>query len=705
MDQFIMQKRNSYFIHRDISWLSFNERVLQEAEDQSVPLLERIKFLGIFSNNLDEFFRVRVAYNRRMSALPKKAQTALGYNPNEVLEEIHDTVVNQQQKFETVFAQIIKELKEKNILFVNETNLDENQQLFLRRYFEEIVRPTLVPIMFDKPAGFPNLKDKAIYLAVKLSKKGSKKTSAQYAVIEVPVPIIPRFVELPARGEQKCIILVDDVVRYFLQDVFAIFDFNSITAYTVKMTRDAELDLNDDVSKSFLEKMTKSLKERKKGRPVRLVYDKEMPKDLLNTILKALKLNDQENVIPGGRYHNFKDFINFPMVGDDDLRYEDLKPQRHFKLHGVKSMFEVIKKQDILLSYPYQSFGHIIDLLREAAIDPKVTSIKINLYRVASRSKIINALINAVKNGKQVTCVVELQARFDEENNIIVANKLQDAGVKIIFGVPGLKVHSKLILIDRKENNKTVQYAHVGTGNFHEGTARVYTDYSLLTFNTKITREVNKVFEFFKNNYKPGVYKNLLVSPFNFRTKMTAHINEEIKNAKTGKEAYIILKMNSLVDDMMIKKLYEASNAGVKIKLIIRGICSLLPGLPGLSENIEAISIVDRFLEHSRVFVFCSGGKQTVYISSADWMPRNIDRRIEVGTPILDPFIKGKILKMLDIQLKDNVKSRRLDPAELNEYIHNLEPPYRSQYEQYKFLESELEEQIPEIQDSEKTEI
>lgn len=705
MDQFIMRKKNSYFIHRDISWLSFNERVLQEAEDPSVPLLERIKFLGIFSNNLDEFFRVRVAYNRRMSRLPKKAQSSLGYNPMEVLEEIHDTVVNQQQNFETAFAQIIRELKEKNILFVTENDLDETQQIFLKRYFEEVVRPTLVPIMFDKPANFPNLKDKAIYLAVKLAKNKSKKHPAQYAVIEVPVPVVPRFVELPDRDGKKCIILVDDIIRYFLGEIFAIFNFDQPSAYTVKMTRDAELDLTDDVSKSFLEKMTKSLKERKKGRPVRLVYDKDMPTDLLNTILKALKLNDQENVIPGGRYHNFKDFIDFPKVGGDELRYDELKPQRHYKLHGAKSIFDVVKTQDTLLAFPYQSFGHLIDLLREAAIDPKVTSIKINLYRVAGRSKIINALINAVKNGKQVICVVELQARFDEEHNINVADKLQEAGAKVIFGVPGLKVHSKLILIERKESNKVVQYAHVGTGNFHEGTARIYTDYSLLTCNTKITRETYKLFEFFKNNYKPGTYKHLLVSPFNFRTKMISLINGEIKNAKAGKEAQIILKMNSLVDDVMIKKLYEASSVGVKIKLIIRGICSLLPGLPGLSENIEAVSIVDRFLEHARVFVFFSGGKEVVYISSADWMPRNIDRRIEVGTPIFDAQIKNKILRMLDIQLNDNVKARRLDPAELNEYIHDLKPPFRSQYEQYKFLEQELEEKIPEIQPSEKTEV
>lgn len=685
-----VKNKNEKFqvLNRDLSWLSFNARVLQEAVDSRVPLIERVRFLGIFSNNLDEFFRVRVATLNRMNAMDEKSKKLLDFDPQKTLNKIMRVVLEQQKDFERIFQIIIKELEAKGIYHLNETQLSESQGQYVRQYFHDTVRQTLVPIMLDKKTKIPNLKDKVIYLAIKLSKK-RKPSEFQYAIIEVPSQVVSRFLVLPGQEKGKtCLIFLDDVIRYCLQEIFSIFEFDQYQAYTIKLTRDQELDIDDDISQSFIEKMQKGLKKRKQGVPVRFIYDKSIPNDLLHFILKKMKLENAENIIPGSRYHNFKDFIQFPKIGEAHLHNEELPPIDHPDFVGQRSILEVIRKKDVLLSFPYHSFDVIIELLREAAIDPKVVSIQINLYRVGNKSRIINALVNAAKNGKQVTAVVELQARFDEENNIKLSRKLQDEGVRVIFGVPGLKVHSKLILIKCKVKKNSEQlYAHVGTGNFHESNAKVYTDHSILTADDRITYEVEKVFEFFKKNYERANFKHLMVSPFNTRNKLLDLIQEEIKNAKKGLPAYITMKLNNLVDEEMIRKLYNASREGVKIKLIVRGICALVPGIKGMSENIEAISIVDRFLEHSRVFVFCSNGKDLVYISSADLMSRNLDGRIEVASPIYNSQLKATIIKILDIQFNGSAKVRILDKEQSNRYKESGgKGHYRSQIEIYKYL-------------------
>ena len=680
------------YIPREISWLSFNERVLQEAQDKTVPLIERIKFLGIFSSNLDEFFRVRVATLKRMVEFKKKAKEIIGESPGKILKQIHKIGIKQQVKFEEAYKAIIKELEAHSIFILNEKRLDNEQALFIRKYFEDTVLPTLVPIMIDTSPHFPHLKDKYIYLAVKLSKKEKGSKGIQYSLIQIPTEVLSRFVVLPKKDEKKYIILLDDVIRFCLKDVFPSFDIDKAEAYTIKLTRDTELNLDNDLSKSISEKIEKSLKQRKKGRPVRLIYDSEIPSDLLNFITKKIKMKKRQNLLPGGRYHNFKDFIHFPKVGNRELQYSPVKPLQHPDLKKTKSIFNVIRNKDILLSYPYQSFNHIIDLLRESSIDPKVTSIKITLYRVAKNSNIVSALTNAIKNGKSVTVVVELRARFDEEANIYWANQLKDEGANVIYGVHGLKVHSKLFLITRKEDDKFVYYAHVGTGNFNEDTAKLYCDHSLITSDERITEEVAKVFHFYSNNFKTGNYKHLVVAPFFMRKKFTKLITHEINNAEAGKKAYIILKLNSLADKDLIKKLYQASSAGVKIKLIIRSNCSLIPGVKKLSENIEVISIVGRLLEHARIFVFCNGGDEKIYISSADWMFRNFDQRSETAVPIYDKKIKKELKTILNFQLSDNVKARVLDKTQSNNYKlrSENEKKIRSHDEIYNYFKNNL---------------
>ncbi len=689
-----MSRTKEKYINRELSWLSFNERVLQEAEDSTVPVIERLRFLGIFSNNLDEFFRVRVATQRRMLELPKRDRERMLHDPEETLEAIQKKVVQLNQRFEKNYSKVLSALRKEDVYFVGEQDYDEKQAQVVANYFKEVVRPVLVPIMLNKKANFPELKGDAIYLAVKLSRrkqKGKEKVKPQFAIMEIPSKSVSRFLILPQRGNKKYVTLLDDIIRFKLEEIFQIFDYDKIEAHTIKITRDAELDFDDDISKSWMDKIEKSLQRRKTGAPVRFVYDQNIAPDLLDLILKSLDMSEKENIIPAGKYHNFKDFIGFPNIGAQALRYRNLKPVSHPYLKGTKSLFGCIRERDILLNFPYQSFNYIIDLLREAAIDPKVTSIKINLYRVATNSKVMNALVNAVKNGKRVTVVVELQARFDEANNLEWANYLQEEGVKVIFGVPGLKVHSKLILINRKEDGKTVHYAHIGTGNFHEGTARIYGDCSLLTSDSRITKEVNRVFQFFKNNYIRTTFRHLIVSPYNVRRKLVGFVNNEIKNAKAGKEAYIILKLNNLVDEALVKKLYDASKAGVQVKLIVRGICSLVPGVKGLSENIEVISIVDRFLEHARILVFCNGGDELYFITSADWMTRNLDNRIEVGTPIYDKSLQKILKKMLNYQLNDNVKARWIDARGGNKYVERPGKAVRSQISTYNNFKTKLE--------------
>ena len=674
-------------INRDLSWLSFNARVLQEAEDRSVPLLERMRFLGIFSNNLDEFFRVRVATIRRMKKFGKKGKQIIGADPSKLLEKIQQIVVWQQEKFNHLYTGIVSELEKENIFIVNEKKLNKEQQVFVKEYFERQVSTFVIPIMIDSAPKFPYLKDRMTYLAVRIT-KSKKEKKIKYALIEVPTDVLPRFVVLPSLEDKKYIILLDDIIRFSLKDIFSLFTYETIDSYSVKMTRDSQLDIDTDVSKSLMEKISKSVKQRSKGEPVRLVYDKAIPANFLDFILRKIKLRESECLIPGGRYHNYKDFINFPRIGRKDLWNQTLAPSEHPGFKGQKSLLNVIRKKDVLISYPYHTFNHIIDILREAAIDPKVLSIKITLYRVANNSSIVNALINAVRNGKQVTAVVELHARFDEEINIFYSSKLQEEGVEVIFGVPGLKVHSKLFLITQHEENKIINYAHIGTGNFNENTAKTYCDHALLTVDKTITNEVEKLFGFYLNNYKAGTYNHLIVSPFNTRKRFSSLIANEIRNANEGKDAWMILKMNSFVDKEMIEKLYEASNAGVKIKLIVRGICSLVPGMKGKSENIESISIVDTFLEHSRIYIFCHGGNNKFYLASGDWMYRNLDYRSEVAVPINDPDLQEELRKYIAIQLRDNCKARLLNSIQgENVYVRSSgKTPIRSQYEIQKWL-------------------
>ena len=647
--------------NREISWLSFNARVLQEAEDQTVPLFERIRFLGIFSNNLDEFFRVRVAAVRRLFELGNGDENLLGnFTAEELYDKIMETVITQQQKAQEIYRNIWAEMANENIFMLDEKQLTHEQGIYVRKYFNVKVLPNIVPIMLGKSIKFPYLRDKSVYLAVKLSKLLSPEKFA-YALIRVPSRSVSRFLVLPEHGNKKYIILVDDIIRYCLNDIFPIFNFDHFEAYTIKVTRDAELDFDDDISKSLIEKMEISLKKRKVGIPVRLIYDREMPADLLEFIMKKMKLDGADNTVAGGKYHNHKDFMNFPEIGKPHHYYQSLAPIPHKDLPMHQSILKKLRQKDILLHYPYQSFSHFIDFLREAAIDPKVREIGITIYRVSDTSKVVNALLNAIRNGKKVTVVIELQARFDEEANIFWSNKLQEEGATVINGIPGLKIHCKLAWIQRKEKNGYRNYAYIGTGNFHEGTARVYADKGLLTADQQISDDVANMFEFFKHTYKHFDYKQIIVSPFSMRNFFIQKIDQEIAHAKKGKKAYMILKMNSLIDPEMIDKLYEASQAGVKIQLIIRGIFGVKTNDPVLSKNIEAISIVDKFLEHTRVMLFANGGKEDIYITSADWMGRNLDRRIEVACPIHSPEIRNELKELLRIQWRDNSKARILD--------------------------------------------
>jgi polyphosphate kinase len=678
-----MPLRNK-IINRDLSWLSFNERVLQEALDTNVPLVERMRFLGIYSNNQDEFFKVRVATIKRMVDYGYDPKAVEGENPPKTLSKIQDKVIELQSKFSIAFDYIRKEFEKENIFFINEKQLNEEQAAYVDAYFDVNILPFLSPIMLNNVDKFPYLKDKSIYFAIKLS-ADNPDIKTEYALIEIPSPMLNRVFKLPSIGDKQFIIFIDDIIRFCLKDLFAIFNFNHFEAYTIKLSRDAELDIDNDLSKSLLEKISQGVNERSQGQPVRFVYDREMPKDLLTYLIDKLNFDKSDTILPGTRYHNFKDFISFPNFGNKNLEYQPTPPVEHPLIKRHESLLQLIAQHDIMLSYPYQKFDHFVDFLREASMDPKVKSIKITLYRVSKNSKVINALINAARNGKQVTAVMELQARFDEKSNIYWAKKLEEVGANVLFGIKGLKVHCKLVLVTTKDKKAPQTYAAICTGNFHEGNASVYTDASLLTCDKRLTTEVERVFQFFDNPYWNYNYKNLLVSPLYMRKHLLRLIDTEIKNAKAGKDAYIILKINNLVDSIMVKKLYEANKAGVKIKLIVRGICCITPGVPGLSENIEAISIVDKFLEHSRIFVFCNNNNEKYYISSADWMTRNLDHRVEVACPIYDENIKMEIRKKLEVQLSDNVKARIINEKQDNAYLRNDAPPIRSQIVLYEY--------------------
>lgn len=653
------------FINREVSWLAFNERVLQEAADPKVPLVERLRFLGIFSNNLDEFFRVRVASLNRLCLLAKKERPAQEKSPEQTLERIKKIVLEGQRAFGEYYSEILAQLEEHDIKVVNETELSSNQQRFVRDYFYDHVRPNLVPIMLGNRDDFPELKDSHFYFLIHLKFKGGDEN---YALMEIPSEL-PRFVILPEHQNKKCLIYLDDIIRFKLNRVFSIFDLDEVVAYTLKTSRDAELDMDDDIQQSIIQKMSLSVKRRRQGNYVRLLYDQAMPEAVLDVALAKLGFSKNENVIPGSKYHNKRDLMRFPDFGQKNLVYRKQPPLPHESLINSSSVINQIDDKGILIHTPYHDFGYIVDLLREAAIDPTVTTIRITLYRVMRESLIMNALVNAAKNGKKVQVVIELQARFDESNNIDWSNALQEAGARVIFGVPGLKVHSKLILITRKSRDKTQRIACVGTGNFHEGNAKVYTDIFYLTSEKGLTKEVRKVFEFFKNNYARGVFKRLVISPFNTRRRLTKLIGDEIKNAGAGKPAWIKLKLNNLVDPVMINRLYQASKSGVKISILVRGICALVPGVKGQSENITVTSVVGRYLEHSRIMIFANGGEPLYFISSADWMTRNLDHRVEVGCPIHDEEHQRELDHIMSLHLGDNVKARVIDGNLENRYV------------------------------------
>lgn len=680
--------KNKYY-NREISWLHFNERVLQEANDEKTPLLERLVFLGIYSNNQDEFFRVRVATLNRITKLQAtNLQEVNDLNAKNTLKEINQKIEILQKEFYETYERIKKGLALEQIFIVNETELDTNQGNYVKKYFREEVRQHLFPIMLDQFYNFANLRDKSIYLAIDL--KITKKPLAEsYALIEIPTYRLSRFLILPSTNkESKHIILIDDVIRYCLSDIFSIFGYDSFRAYTIKFTKDAELDIDNDVSKSFLEKISDSIKLRKKGVTVRFVYDQNIPLEMLDLLVKKFNIKKKDTLKKGGKYHNFKDFMNFPInLGSDKLRFEE-QPKLYTKELSVsKRILDCIKKEDIMLHYPYQTFQYTIDLLREASIDPAVRAIKMTIYRAAKDSRVINALINAARNGKEVTVYLELQARFDEEANIYWAGILQEEGVKVIQNIPGYKVHCKLILIRRKEYNQNVYYAAIGTGNLNEITAKIYADEHLLTANKKIVSDVNKVFHLFEAKYNQPDFECLIVSPFKTRNFFMHLIDNEIRNAKKGKPAWITIKLNNLVDDRIINKLYEASQANVKINIIARGICVLIPQIPKFSENINVISIVDRYLEHSRIFIFCNNNNEKYFTGSADWMQRNFDHRIEVTTPIFSKKIQADLKKIIEIQLKDNVKARLLNGSIPNTYKNDdNSEKIRSQIEIYKYL-------------------
>lgn len=666
-------------INRELSWLSFNERVLQEALDPKVPLVERMRFLGIYSNNMDEFYRVRVANLRRMIAVKKRHIDGFDGTPTELYSEIRRIVMKQQDKFELAYQKIVNELALRNIFHLDESSVNERQYAELNNYFNVQLKHAIIPVMLDKNTPFPRLKDSGIYLAIRMVSENKRKV--KFAMIQIPAEF-PRFYRIREK-ESEFVILIDDIIRLNLKNIFSIFPFDTIEAYTFKFTRDAELDLDDDISVSFLEKIEKSLKQRKKGHPVRFVYDEKMPKDLLDHLLNALNLKFGINTIPGGKYHNFKDFISFPTFEKAEFLYNPQPPNVHPELEGQKSLINKILQKDVLLHFPYQRFDYVVDLLREAAIDPKVTSIKINVYRVARNSQVMNALMAAVFNGKNVTVVLELRARFDEENNVQWASTLKENGAKVVYGIPEYKVHSKLMQITRIENRQEQLITYVGTGNFNERSALVYSDLALLTAEQSTSREVKKVFRLLENNLDRGIFKDLLVSPFNTRRKIISMIDGEIKNAKKKLPASIRIKLNNLTDRKMIDKLYEASQAGVKIEMIIRGICCLIPGVKGLSENITAISIVDRYLEHSRFLIFHNNGKPHYFLTSADWMERNLDKRIEVGVPVKDPSIRKEIDTVFDYQWRGSVKSRLIRKDLKNLYRKLNGEPFHAQVELY----------------------
>lgn len=657
--------KGNLYINRELSWLKFNERVLQEAQDASVPLIERLRFIGIFSNNLDEFFKVRYATVKRIANSGQSGKKVLGIKAQKLLEKITTEVINLQKKSLNTLHEILEKLKEERIFIINETEIRSEHIGFVREYFMEHISPALFTIILNETN--ISLKDDVAYLAVKMQLKSTdNQPKTQYTLIELPKT--ERFIVLPTILNEQYIILVDDVIRFCLSKIFSIFEYETITAHMIKITRDAELDIDTDLSKSFIEKVSQSVAGRRDGQPVRFVYDTEIEKDTLDFLLQKMNIHTYDSVIPGGRYHNRRDYMNFPCLGRKDLQYPSQTPLpvKDFSFEG--SILQQIATKDYLQFTPYHSFSYVVRFLREAALDPLVKSIKITIYRLAKNSQVANSLINAVRNGKKVTVQIELRARFDETANIEYAEQLQREGVKLIFGIRGLKVHSKICVIERQEQEKIRRYGFISTGNFNETTAKIYTDYTLFTANQKILKDVNRIFDFFDTPFRIQRYNHLLVSPHYTKKSIIKFIDREIALAKAGKPAFLKFKLNGITNYEMIDKLYEASAAGVKIQMIVRGSCCLIPQVEGLSENIEVISIVDKFLEHPRLYIFGNNGNPEFYISSADLMTRNLENRVEVSCPIYDPNIQKELWDTFNIGWNDNVKARIINAEQNNEY-------------------------------------
>ena len=681
-----------YFI-RDISWLSFNYRVLQEARDPAVPLFERIKFLAIYSSNLDEFFRVRIAQQRNLVRVGKKTKKQLDFEPKQLLKRTLKIVNKQQEEFSEIFEEeVIQELKSHNINLLKRKKVNEEQKEFINSYFNDNLLPFVQPVLLIKRKIRPFLNNAALYLALWMKSKDKRDKEKHYAIIKIPSDHLPRFIQLPSQHNQYDIIMLDDIVRDSAEWIFPGYDI--IDSFSIKLTRDAELYIEDEFSGDLLQKIKKSLNKRNVGPASRLVYDRSMPEHLLHFLRDTFELEEYD-LLPEGRYHNNFDFFKFPNFGMQHLTNTPMPPLPYVELENVVNIFTAIKKKDHLIFPPFQSYESVVRFFETAAKDRRVTHIKIVQYRVARVSRIMKALMNAVKAGKQVTVFIEVKARFDEIANLEWGEKLEAAGVNVHYSFPGVKVHSKLALVSRQEAGSNVFYSYLSTGNFHEDTAKVYSDFGLFTADTRITKEVARVFSFLETVKAPRYdFKHLLVGQFNLRQDLMRFIEEEIEHAKAGQAAGITLKMNSLQDKKMIDKLYEASQAGVKIKMIIRGICCLVPGVEGLSENIFVISIVDRFLEHARVFIFHNKGKERIYLSSADWMVRNLSYRIETVFPVYADDLREKIKTYMDIQFTDNVKARIIDEKDSNSYWKNSSDlAVRSQVETYYYIKREMENQ------------
>ena len=683
-----MESTDLYY-PKELSWLAFNERVLQEAADRNNPAVERIRFLGIYSNNLDEFFRVRVADVKRQILIAHNAgNDEEAEHQRLLLVQIQRKVVELSKKFDTIHKEVVKALARYNIYILPKNQLDEYQRDWVRNYFINKVLRHIAPILIDKKTDLlSRLNGTAVYLYVALRREGK---NPRFAAVQVPTGEISRFHLIPPQKSRKNkhIIMLDDMIQLCMEDIFRGFvKFDTLESYSFKMTRDSEYSINDEIDESYVEKMSESMKQRLIAEPVRVIHDQDMPADMVEDLQKRLKVTKLDTLHSAGHYRNFKDFIGFPNVGREYLENSKLPAIDTKDFSGFNTVFDAITTHDILLYYPYHRFLHFTEFVRQAAFDPSVKSIRLNIYRVASHSRIVSSLIDAVDNGKKVTVVVELRARFDEEANIEWSKRMTDAGIRVVLGIPSLKIHSKLCIVSREERGKLMHYAHFGTGNFNEKTAKIYTDYSLFTKNQEMAEEANSVFELISYPYRRFKFQHLQISPLNARTKIQSLIRQEIQFLKEGHDAHITFKINNLVDKELIDDLYRASQAGIKIRGIVRGMCGLRPGIKGLSENIELISIVDRFLEHPRVMIFGGGGNRKVYISSADWMTRNMDNRIEVGAPIYDETLQQRIVDIMEIQFRDTLKARQIDKDQLNQYVkRGNRKKLRSQEEIYTYL-------------------